>query len=443
MSAVLDDTILDVTDTSEGRTLALVTTAEKLTITEVLDALPKDAEGNAITGIVPLKYDLTDTLLAQFKQQYVGVAYAVDTPEGKAAAKEAVSRLSKLKKGMDDAYKAWNSPIMAMTKNAREQKDYAQTELAAIIDPIQAQLDKQKAEEDRIKNEAAVAESRRIEGHTAALTALQKLPERYVQASVTDIEAALADLTSFEYLTRRDWQEYAVTAQDAQRQSVETLRMHLTNASAREKLAALEAEQAQTESARQAEEQQRDAERARVDALRERITNIQMAPMTAIGSSAAGIQKTLDRLELVKVEEFGDMQQQAQDAINISRTALSTLLAGAKATEAATAQAEAQATEMQRLQDVEAERKREEQAREDAAAATARAAEEQREREAQAERAHSAAAAADAKARAEAVAETVLALLIEARPHVIGSSDEVRPGLIEEIDAAIAAVQGE
>jgi hypothetical protein len=443
MSAVLDNSIDDVIDTSESRTLALVSPAEKLTITEVLDALPKDAEGKAITGIVPLKYDLTDTLLAQFKAQYVGVAYAVDTPEGKAAAKEAVSKLSKLKTGMDTAYKSWNAPIMAMTKNAREQKDYAQTELAAIIDPIQAQLDEQKAKEDRIKNEAAVAESRRIDGHTAALTALQKLPEQYVQASVADIEAALADLTSFEYLTRRDWQEYAITAQDAQRQSIETLRMHLTNATAREKLAAMEAEQAEQNAARQAEEQQREAERVRVEALRERITNIQMAPMTAIGSSSAGIQKILDRMDRVDATEFGDMQQQAQDAINISRTALNTLLAGAKATEAATAQAEAQSAEMQRLKDAEAAREREEQATRDAAAAAEREAEAQRERDAQAERERVAAAEAEAKARAEAVAETLRDLLIEALPHVSVSPDPVRPGLIAEIETAIAAAQGE
>jgi hypothetical protein len=430
MSAVLDAEVTDVIDTSEGTALVLATTNEKLEITEVLDAAPKDGEGKTITGITPLKYDLTDAMLAQFKAEYAGAVFKVDTPEGKAAAKEVVGKLKKMSKTLAEAYTAWNAPILAMTANARTQRDYGVAELAELIKPIQKQLDDQRAADEAEATRKAVAESRRIDEHTAALTAIQKLADNYVQASVADITTVLADLKSFDYLTRRDWQEYMIPAQDAQRVAIETLEMHLTNAKAREQLAEIQAEQARKDAERQAEDDKREADRQRTEALRERITNIQLAVATAVGTPSANIQKTLDRLERVDATEFGDMQQQAQDAINASRTALNTLLTAAQAQEATAAQAAAQTAELDRLRQAEEARQAEENRKREEAEQAERDAAAQRERDEQAAR-----DAAEARLRENA--QTLLSLLIEARPHVANEE------LAARIDAAVTTVQGE
>jgi len=457
---------LDVTDVAVKETTALtvVTPGDKLEITEVLDALPKDAEGKAITTIVPLKYDLTDAMLAGIKAEYAGAVFAVDTPDGKKAAKEVVGKLSKLSTGMDAAYKEWNAPIMAMTKAAREQKDYAQGVIGEIMKPIKQQLDDQKAKDEAEEVARAAAESRRVDAHTAALIALQKLPDSYVSASSTDIDAVIREVSSFDYLTKRDWEEFALPAQDAQRTAIEKLNAHLQNAKDRDELARLRAEQAKKDEEAAAEQAKRDADeraateaRERAEALKERIRNIETAPMGAFGTTVAHMQRLITRLDATDVSEFGDMQADAEKAIATARAMIVSMQTQQKAVEDAAVLAQQNAAELQRLQDEKATQEREaaeriaaearaEQARKDAEAEAEREAEAQRERDAQAAREREAAAAAEAKARAEAVAETLLTLLIEARPHVIGSTDPVRPGLIAEIDAAIIAAtpaQGE
>jgi hypothetical protein len=464
MSIVLDDAPAEAVDANEGRALALVTPTENLAITEVLDALPKDIEGNAITNIAPLKYDLTDALLAGLKSEYAGAIFAVDTPEGKKAAKEIAGKLSKLSKGMDDAYKDWNAPIMAMTKNAREQKDYAQGVIGEILKPIKQQLDDQKAKEEAEEVARAAAESRRVDAHTAALIALQSLPDQYVMASSADIDAAIREVSSFEYLTRRNWEEFAPPAQDAQRVGIEKLKTHLQNAKDREELARLRAEQTKKDAEAAAQREAREAAdreaaeaRERTEALKERIRNIETAPMGAFGTSVTHMAKLIGRLDATDLSAFGDMQPEAEKAIATARAMIVSMQTQQKAVEDAAVVAQQNAANLQRLQDekagqerAEADRvaaaERAEQQRKDEAAVAEREAAAQRERDEQAASERTAQAAAEAKTRAESVAQTLLALLLEARQYVIGSSDSVRPGLIAEIDAAISAAtpaQGE
>jgi hypothetical protein len=118
--------------------------------------------------------------------------------------------------------------------------------------------------------------------------------------------------------------------------------------------------------------------------------------------------------------------------------------------EAAQRQADADAAELAAFRAAAARQQQEKQEAADRAATEARqaaeAAERERQEQAAREQREKDEAARIARERAEAVAETLLSLLIEARAHVIGSADPVRPGLIDEIDAAIIAAtpaQGE
>jgi hypothetical protein len=433
-SAVDIDAILD------GSIVLSSAQRETLKIDEILDATPKGDKGTAITAIAPFAPGLTGEMLALLKATYSGAVFDVKDPAGMKEAKATVSRLTKLKTSMEAAYTEWNAPIQDMLKLARTQRDFAIESVVALRDPIKAQIDVEQAEIDRIKHEKAAAESRRIEAHVGALTQLQKLPEQYVSGKSADIEAQIRDLNSFEYLTRRDWEEYMPAAQDAVRASLETLRTHLTNAQAREELAILQEKAAAEQFKRDQIAATEKAERERIDRLKERIANIRLAPTTCIGLPAAQIQRTLDRLTSVNVEEFAEFAGEAQEALDGARSNLATMLEAAK--------------DAEELAQFREEKARREQAEREAAQAIERAQKEaaaqaEREAKAEAERKEREAreeaeriqrereeAARAARERAEAHAELLLALLVEAKPHVTDMD------LQHRIHVAIEAAKG-
>ncbi len=416
---------------------------EKLVITEILDAPAKDAKGSTITGIAPLHYGVTDLMIAQLEAEFTGVQFAVDTPEGKAAAKGFVSKLSKLKTGMDAAYKEWNTPIMALTKHARDTKDKVQDKIAALIEPVQAALDIQKAEDDRIKNEKAVAESRRIDEHVGALTQLEKLHERFVSAPSADIEAQIRDLNSFEYLTRRDWEEYMPRAQEAVRTNLAALETHRTNALSRERLAKLEAEQAAKDAEREAAAAAERAERARVDGLKERMTNIQTLPSMCIGMGVAEIQGTLNRLNKTTADMFAEFAGEAQTAIDNARANLETMLEQAKelaelaefrAAKARKAQEDAEAAERAEREAAEAKAAAE-RAEADRIEAAARA---ERERIAEEQRAER-----ERAERTRSIAQSLLDIARRAMPFVEAAEQSAsRDDLLADINSALISIEG-
>jgi hypothetical protein len=439
-SAVDIDAILD------GSIMLSSAQRETLKIDEILDATPKGDKGTAITAIAPFAPGLTGEMLALLKATYSGAVFDVKDPAGMKEAKATVSRLTKLKTSMEAAYTEWNAPIQDMLKLARTQRDFAIDSVVALRDPIKAQIDVEQAEIDRIKHEKAAAESRRIEAHVGALTQLQKLPEQYVSAASADIEAQIRDLDSFEYLTRRDWEEYMPAAQDAVRASLDTLKTHLTNAQAREELAKLQSKAAEEQAARDRAAAAEAAERERVEKLRERINNIRLAPTTAIGLPAAQIQRTLDRLNAVNLDEFAEFTTEATEAATGARSNLETMLEAAKDAEELKEFREAKARKEQADREAAERAEREKQEAADAAARAAKAEAERKEREAREEavriQREREEAARAARERAEQHAETLLALLIESRTYVADHPAAYEGNLVARIDAAIDAAKG-
>jgi hypothetical protein len=401
----------------------------RLEVTEILDAEAKDEKANTIGGIVPLKYTLTGAILKSMLDRYSGVQYDVATPEGRKMAKEAAADLKAAENKMEAEYKAWNSPIMAMTKHARTQKDKAAALLDAIRKPIVEALDAIKRAEEQAEAERAAKESARVAAHTKAIAELEALPGSFLTASVATIDAAIAEVSALDYLNFRAWDEYADQARGLQIAAVETLKAHRANAEARE---ALEAERA----ARAAE----DAKRAADAALGERITAITTAPMSVFNKPAEDIQGLLIRLNKTDVASFGDRAAEATAALTQARAMVEMMLAQAQA-------AEAKEAELKRLQDEEtaraaaAERAEREQAEAAARAereAAEKAANEQREQErAQFEAEQVAAQRTMIRTlRMQDNADELLELLVEARQYVTND------GLMGRIDALVKHIEG-
>jgi hypothetical protein len=427
------DTPFDVTDVDAVETKAPVTAVvpvvkNVLEITEVLDAKAKDGE-TAIATISPLQYDVTGATLAALHKKFAGVTFDVSKPDGRKAAKDAVSEMSKIARGMEDAYKSWNSGIMAMTKHARVQKEKVGEALDMLKKPIVEALDAVKRAEEAAEAKRAAAESARVAAHTKAIAELEALPGSFLTASVATIDAAIAEVSALDYLNFRAWDEYADQARGLQVAAVDTLKTHLTNAQARE---ALDVERA----ARAAE----DAKRAADAEVTQRITAITTAPMSVFNKPAEDIQQLLNRLNKTDVATFGERAAEATAALTQARTMVEMMLAQAQA-------AEAKQAELDRLQAEEAKRVADAQAAETAAARAKQAeidriareareaaeAEDRKQREADQARARELSAR---RLRMEDHADELLALLTAARAYVTND------GLIAQIDALTKHIEG-
>lgn len=439
--------VIDTAEAAEGaadlvsRALTTIVVPDTLNVKQLLD-IPATTEGGELIGnIAPLQYPVRDVHIAALHDFLDGVKFAVETPEGMKDAKLVASKLTKLKGVMKDTYSDWNAPILAMTGDARAKRDYVIGEVDKLLAPIKEQIDTQTTKEAEERNRKAREESDRVTAHQAALKVLNDLPGNYLSQPSETIAKVIAEISSFDYLSRRDWQEYLPAATDAIRASIDTLNQHLTNAKAREELARIQAEQAAADQERVEREQAAERERERKEALRERIHNIELAPTTVVGATSDAIQKKLARLEQTDPSTFEEMAPEATAAIENVRNVLQTMLDGALKAEAAQRKADADAAELATFRAAAARQQQEQQEATERAANEARQAAEaeQREKQEQAERAQreKEEAARIARERAEAVAETLRDLLVEARPHVPTGD------LAERIDLAIAAAQGE
>lgn len=426
--------VIETVEAVEGdlvsRTLALVEAPEALEIKPFLDKPVVTGEGEIIGNITPIAYPVRDFHIAQLHKLFDGVQLPVATAEGMKDAKRVKSGLTKLKTAMKDAYQTWNAPIMEMTADARAKRDYVIEQVDSILAPIAEQIDAQTKIENEERARKAAEESKRIEAHTAAVKVLQDMPGKYLSESSETITKVIAEISSFDYLTRRNWQEYLPAATDAIRTSIETLNQHLENAKAREDVARLRAEQ---------EEARRKQEHAA--ALTERIHNIELAPNSVVGATSEAIRRMMARLDQTDVSTFDDKAAEATAAIENTRNTLQTMLDAALANEETARQAAADAAELATFRAAAvAQKKAQEEAQERAERETREAAETaEREAAEQAQREKDEAARI-ARERAEAHAETLLALVVESRPYVDQSENFE---LLGRIDTAIAAAKGE
>ncbi|WP_316150092.1 hypothetical protein [Cupriavidus sp. BIC8F] len=407
---------------------------------EVLD--PVRAE--PATGLT--LYDAIEAGLAELRVASAEV-FDVKTPVGNKAAREFVRRCVTTRTAADEAYTAWNRPMLDAQKWVRNKRDEIVAAVRAIETPVydQVKADERRKDEERIAK--ARAESARIGTHQACLNAITTLPKEYLSASVADVAATIRDLESPEYLGQRNWEEYADQAKEAVDTALSTLRVHLENAKAREELAAMRARQEAEAAARRAEEAKAEAERKRAARLKERIHAIETAPTTCIGLGVKQIQQRIDALAAEAADDFAEFQAEAGAAIEAALGNLNTMLEAARdAEELAQLRADKARREREEAEAIAAIKRQHEEAeaREKARAAAeaeqrqteARAAEEKRQREEAAARRREQEAAAAAAQRVREQAGSLLALLVEARAHVPAGD------LADRIDATIAAATG-
>ncbi|CAN7303171.1 hypothetical protein LJR296_001412 [Cupriavidus necator] len=408
---------------------------------EVLDA----AQAEPTAGIV--LYNAIEAGLAELRDAGAE-AFDVKTTAGNKAAREFVQRCVATRTATDEAYTNWNRPILAQQKLVREKRDEILAAVKAIETPVKDQVDAEQKRKDEERAAKAKAEAARISARQACLNAIACLPRDYLSAPSADVEAAIRDLESPEYLGQRDWEEYADQAKETAETALTTLRAHLENAKAREELAAMRAQQEAEAAARRAEEAKADAERKRVAGIKERIHAIEISPSTCIGLGVKQIQQRIDALAAEAADDFAEFQAEAGAAIEAALGNLNTMLEAARDAEELAQLRADKARREQEERDAAARKVREEQEAKAAAERAEREAEERRQADARAAEEKRQGDEAEARRREQVAAEkaaqrvreqagTLLALLVEARAHVPAGD------LADRIDATITAAKGE
>ncbi|WP_051975382.1 hypothetical protein [Cupriavidus necator] len=374
-------------------------------------------------------------------------AFDVESTAGNKAAREFVQRCVATRTATDEAYTNWNRPILDTQKRVREKRDEILAAVKEIEQPVKDQIDAEQKRKDEERIAKARAESARISAHQACLNAIATLPKEYLSASVADVAAAIRDLESPEYLGQRNWEEYADQTKGTVDTALSTLRVHLENAKAREELAAMKAKQEAEAAARRAEDAKAEAERKRVARIKERIHAIETSPSTCIGLGVKQIQQRIAALAAEAADDFAEFQAEAGAAIEAALGNLNAMLETARdAEELAQLRADKARREREEAETVARKAREEQEAKEVAERAEreteakrqadARAAEEKRQREEAAVRRREQEAAAAAAKRVREQAETLLALLVEARAHVPAGD------LADRIDTTINAATG-
>lgn len=391
-------------------------------------------------------YDPFEAVLTELREASKE-AFDISSKEGNKAAREFVQRCVTTRTGTEEAYTKWNRPVLDLQKKNRDKRDKIVAAVKEIETPVKDQIDAEQKRKDEERIAKARAESARIGAHQACLNAIAMLPRDYLSASVADVTAAISDLESPEYLGQREWEEYAEQAAAAVDTALTTLRAHLENAKAREELAAMKAQQESEAAARRAEEAKAESERKRVTRLKERIHAIETSPSTCIGLGVKQIQQRIESLAREAADDFAEFQAEAGAAIEAALCNLNAMQEAARDAEELAQlradkvrrereEAEAVARKAREEQDAKAAAERAEREAEAKRQADARAAEEKRQTEEAAARRREQEAAAAAAKRVREQAETLLALLVEARAYVPACD------LADRIDATITAATG-
>ncbi len=257
---------------------------------EIID---NDVTGKALTAYDPVAHGL-----AELRQKYKGVAYDVTSTKGNAEARAARKELVMLRGKVDDAYKAWNGPMLSAQKAMRAKAAELEKEILALEKPIDEQI---KADEERRKKEKE--EKERVEREQLAAIERERL-----EAERLRIEAEQA--AERERLAAERAEAERLAEIERQRLAAERAELMAKIEAERAKMEAERAEVERIAAAQRAEaEKLAEAERARVAAERAEMEATKKVMAEAMAAREARIDE-FNRAEAARLAE----QKRVEDA---------------------------------------------------------------------------------------------------------------------------------
>lgn len=298
-------------------------------------------ESKPATAVV--EYSATEAALNDLRGRYQGVVFDVRTKEGLQAAVKGRAELRTLRTALEAKRKELKAPVIERGKLLDSEAARITMELAALEDPIDAQI---KAEEERKAREKAEAEERerkRIAAIHDRIAQLAQIPTAMIGKTATIIDEEQQRVKAIE-ITEADYGEFIATAREAHAKTVSALALLHGGALAKERQDTEDRERAEREKAelkRLREEEAKRIAEARTKAEEE--------------AKARAQQEAADRAEREKHEAMVREQQERDMAERRAKI---------EAEEKAAAESRARAQEEERA--ARAEREKAEQARREA-----------------------------------------------------------------------------
>lgn len=203
------------------------------------------------------EFDRVGAGLAQLKQNYGGVIFEVDTPQGMAHAKAARLALRNPRYEVERIRKAAKAPILALGKHLDAEAARITAEIMKLEDPIDQQIKNEEDRKEKEKQAAIDAEIARVAGHRARITQIQSMA---VMPAGSKSAAILARHDEVKALVIGDLQEFQAEAEIARDQAVAILfGLHAAAVSAEAEAARVAEERAELARLR-AEDERRQAE---------------------------------------------------------------------------------------------------------------------------------------------------------------------------------------
>jgi hypothetical protein len=209
-------------------------------------------------GAAVVQYAATEALLADLRERFEGVRFDLTTKEGAEAAKDASTRLMKLRTGLDKKRKAFKAPALELGKKIDAEAQRITEAIVALETPINDQIAAEKARLAEIEAARLRAEAERRAKFEADIAQIRAYAEHAKSLPSDRIQRGLALVEEMAF--GQEWAEFAESAAKAQAETLVAMRALLAAAQAREKAQAEQAaERARLE--RVAAEQRAEAER--------------------------------------------------------------------------------------------------------------------------------------------------------------------------------------
>lgn len=310
-----------------------------------LQELPSGQPGTA--GVLA-KFDPIKLQLAQLQAKVSSTVFDITTTAGMKTACELRRECVDTRVSAAKTYKALNAPLLAAQRGMR----LIVEDIEAIVSPLEAKLDAEIKAQEAIKEaerkRKVAEEEARVKAIREKIQAIATLPAqaaRQAAKGIAALDQGLAQLV----VDEAAFGEFAPDVTELVAHIRQELSEMFVLAVDRES----EAERVRLEGLRLLEAQ---ARQAAVEVQRKRVDGIRQWPLNALGQTPEYIQNMLNLIPNCRATDYGELQEEALQAIDVTESRLNDLLADRLETERLVAD------QKQREQDLADQRQRDQDA---------------------------------------------------------------------------------
>lgn len=248
----------------------------------------------------------TEAGLAMLRQNYEGVVYQVETPEGLQSAKDARKDIASYRISLEKKRTEIKKPYLDYTKLLDSEAKRIASEIESLENPIDAQIKQEQKRLADIEEEKKRIEEARIESHQTNLQSLKDIPGKLIGASLGELKSKLEKVKN---MIISSFEEFAESASLYQESVISKIEIMIEQAE--EKIKADEAAEALRleNEAKQKEQSRINLIQQSIQLISNKALNLHRYPI----EHATGQLKDLQDQQITE-EEFFEFVNDAEEA---------------------------------------------------------------------------------------------------------------------------------